>query len=264
MTWHAVPGDPPQPVRRTPGHHQPAQGGRLFAGECSCGPTAPGWPDWPTTLRRFRLTSCRGPRRSGRNSTSRRPSWPWSGRPSTWPAHDSGGLFIYQFECIARNRLGYDRGMKAISDDPFFDKTWRDWILRARLRFGDDRFRPAHLLPLGAVSGRAAETTPRLQAVVSHSVQRAGGADRQGQPREGSALYVRGVAAADRASRRSPPPGERDGPIIHPALESGCSESRRGLSFSIREVKGEFNLSDFYVKPETFSGPEEQPAGSIT
>src|SRR5580704_19594325 len=50
------------------------------------------------------------------------------------------GLFIYQFECIARNRLGYDRGMKAISDDPFYDKAWRDWILKVRLRLGSTDF----------------------------------------------------------------------------------------------------------------------------
>ena len=50
------------------------------------------------------------------------------------------GLFIYQFECIARNRLGYERGMKAIADDPYYDKAWRDWILKVRLRLGSTDF----------------------------------------------------------------------------------------------------------------------------
>jgi hypothetical protein len=45
-------------------------------------------------------------------------------------------LFIYQFECIARNKLGYDGGMKAMAADPFFNSNWRDWMLKIRLQLG--------------------------------------------------------------------------------------------------------------------------------
>src|SRR3954464_1643098 len=31
------------------------------------------------------------------------------------------GLFLYQFESLCRNRLGYDRGLEAIARDPAFD-----------------------------------------------------------------------------------------------------------------------------------------------
>src|SRR5262249_55553476 len=31
------------------------------------------------------------------------------------------GLFIYQFEAISRNRLGYDEGLTSMADDPFYD-----------------------------------------------------------------------------------------------------------------------------------------------
>lgn len=46
------------------------------------------------------------------------------------------GLFVYQFECLSRNRLGYEKGMTAIADDPMYDANWHDWILRARLQLG--------------------------------------------------------------------------------------------------------------------------------
>ena len=46
------------------------------------------------------------------------------------------GLFIYQFECLSRNRLGYDRGLEAISRDPFYDDAWREWILIVRRQVG--------------------------------------------------------------------------------------------------------------------------------
>ena len=46
------------------------------------------------------------------------------------------GIFLYQFECLSRNRLGYDRGLEAIAGDPVFDAAWRDWILLVRRQVG--------------------------------------------------------------------------------------------------------------------------------
>ena len=38
------------------------------------------------------------------------------------------GMFVYQFECIARNRLGYTGGLKAMAQDPLYDDEWTRWI----------------------------------------------------------------------------------------------------------------------------------------
>lgn len=46
------------------------------------------------------------------------------------------GLFIYQFECLARNRLGYHDGLSAIANDPAFDEPWKKWILSLRSQLG--------------------------------------------------------------------------------------------------------------------------------
>ncbi|MDX1948232.1 MAG: hypothetical protein SFU86_22770 [Pirellulaceae bacterium] len=46
------------------------------------------------------------------------------------------GLFMYQFECLCRNRLKYDPGLAAIADDPLYDDDWRTWIRDLRLRIG--------------------------------------------------------------------------------------------------------------------------------
>jgi len=46
------------------------------------------------------------------------------------------GIFLYQFEAISRNRLGYDRGLEAIAADPMFDSDWREWILTVRRQVG--------------------------------------------------------------------------------------------------------------------------------
>ncbi len=46
------------------------------------------------------------------------------------------GLFLYQFESISRNRLGYDGGLTAMAQDPAFDEAWRQWILVVRRQVG--------------------------------------------------------------------------------------------------------------------------------
>ncbi len=42
------------------------------------------------------------------------------------------GLFIYQFEVLSRNRLGYEDGLNAIAKDAFYSKEWQGFIADAR------------------------------------------------------------------------------------------------------------------------------------
>lgn len=46
------------------------------------------------------------------------------------------GMFVYQFECITRNRLGFLDGLQAMAADPIFDENWRKWIRRLNHRLG--------------------------------------------------------------------------------------------------------------------------------
>jgi hypothetical protein len=46
------------------------------------------------------------------------------------------GLFVYQFEGIARNRLGYDEGLQAVENDPFYDADWKGYIDVVRRQVG--------------------------------------------------------------------------------------------------------------------------------
>ena len=46
------------------------------------------------------------------------------------------GIFLYQFECLCRNRLGYDRGLDAVAGDPMYDADWREWIGTVRRQIG--------------------------------------------------------------------------------------------------------------------------------
>jgi len=46
------------------------------------------------------------------------------------------GLFVYQFEAICRNRLGYDYGLDAIGGDPFYDGEWKKYAELVRRQVG--------------------------------------------------------------------------------------------------------------------------------
>ena len=104
------------------------------------------------------------------------------------------GIFLYEFESLARNRLGYDRGLEAIAGDPMFDE------LGAMDRAGATPGRPGRLCrsdlraqrtlrsPAGALEARPERRRPADGA--RGPVWRGRGADRAGQSRQGSALSV--------------------------------------------------------------------------
>ncbi len=54
-------------------------------------------------------------------------------RAGPWTAP---GLFVYQFEALSRNRLGYDRGLVSMAADPFYDAEWGPYLEMIRRQLG--------------------------------------------------------------------------------------------------------------------------------
>jgi hypothetical protein len=50
------------------------------------------------------------------------------------------GLFVYQFETLSRNRLGYLDGLEAMTLDPFYDADWRAYFDILRKQVGEIDF----------------------------------------------------------------------------------------------------------------------------
>src|SRR5437660_4874993 len=46
------------------------------------------------------------------------------------------GLFVYQFEVLSRNRLGYDEGLGCMAGNPFYDVAWREYLHLVRQQIG--------------------------------------------------------------------------------------------------------------------------------
>ena len=49
---------------------------------------------------------------------------------------DPQAIFMYQFEVLCRNRLGYEDGLQAMSNDPVYSSEWSEWISDVRRRIG--------------------------------------------------------------------------------------------------------------------------------
>ena len=158
------------------------------------------------------------------------------------------GLFFYQFECIARNRLGYDEGMAAMAQDEFYDDEWRDWIVKTRLQLGTVEladliyFRSEH-----ALEERRRETrNPDYQAAgrLFFGIRegRIAKANRGKDP-----LYM--FAALQRqlgypaVPRRKP---KSEGFEIHPVLDQRLQRLEQTLKVLQMEIKGNIELSEFY------------------
>ncbi|MEX0728474.1 MAG: hypothetical protein WEB58_04995 [Planctomycetaceae bacterium] len=170
------------------------------------------------------------------------------------------GLFIYQFECISRNRLGYDRGLSAIAADPFYDEDWRDWILKTKRQLGDVEFadliywRSEFWLQERQRKIRQEEYQPPYPILFGVQEGRIAKANRGKEP-----LHMFSALQRQLNYPAVPKPApSASGPIIHPALEARLQKIEKHLHLLDGEAKGGIDLSEFIVKPPHF-GDEPAP-----
>lgn len=50
------------------------------------------------------------------------------------------GLFVFQFEVLSRNHLGYDEGLTGMGQDSFYDDNWREYFETVRRNVGEVDF----------------------------------------------------------------------------------------------------------------------------
>lgn len=78
------------------------------------------------------------------------------------------GLFVYQFEVLCRNRLGYDDGLNAMMLDSFYSSDWREYLEMVRVNIGEIEFADLVFIrsEVYAVEHRARESTLKLPPVL--------------------------------------------------------------------------------------------------
>lgn len=168
------------------------------------------------------------------------------------------GLFVYQFECLSRNRLGYDKGMTAIAEDPMFDADWSDWILRARLQLGAVDFadmiyfRSEFYLEERRKLVDANETA-NAALLFSRQEGRIAKANRNKDP-----LYL--FAALQRQLGYPAVPRSKSARDLKlpPHLEMRLQRLEKRVQLLEAEGKGVLDLSEFYAQPKSFEDPHDE------
>ena len=165
------------------------------------------------------------------------------------------GLFIYHFEAISRNHLGYDRGLEAVAADPIYSEDFRDWILKIRTELGTIDF--ADMIYVRSdqmvIDQRRQRGTDEWEAgfpiLFGFKEGRIAKANRGKDP-----LYM--FAALQRQLHYPQVPRTRrvQDVKLEPVLERRLQTIEKRLQLAESELKGGVDLSEFYVKPE--HGPD--------
>ena len=162
------------------------------------------------------------------------------------------GLFVYQFECISRNRLGYEKGMIAIAEDPLYDANWREWIKRARLQLGAIDFadmiyfRSEFYDEERRKSGIAPDASPP-PLLFSRQEGRIAKANRGKDP-----LYLFAALQRQLGYPAVPRSKSQKDFALHPQLELRIQRLEKRIQLLESDTKGQLDLSEFYAKPPTF------------
>jgi hypothetical protein len=172
------------------------------------------------------------------------------------------GLFVYQFECLARNRLGYDRGLEAIASDPMYNEDWRTWIRQLRRELGTIEFseliyrRSEHYQQELRRKKRDENFQIPYPLFFGNQEGRIAKANRGKDPLYMFAALQRQLdyPAVPRLERRDT---QR---VIHPALEERFKRMEQRIKILEMETQGKLDLSQFYAKPPDFS-EHGDPAG---
>jgi hypothetical protein len=177
------------------------------------------------------------------------------------------GLFIFQFECIARNRLGYADGLSAMAADPQFSDDWTEWIRRLQRELGS---RDLADIVYGASQHFQNRRTTRVQnrSTVETSVAppappaRALFGDQEGRIARANIgrdpLYF--FAALQRQLGYPMVPRSVSAEHVEklpPALEARLNKIEQRVKLMEMEAKGGIDLSKFYKAAELASGADE-------
>ena len=171
----------------------------------------------------------------------------------------TAGLFVYQFEALSRNRLGYGKGLEAMAADPFYDEDWRDYILTLRARLGDVDFadlifvRSAYLRHR-ATAAATPTSPPKFPTLFGEKEGKIARANRGRDP-----LYLFSALQRQLGYPEVPRPRRPDEAEARIALlEQRVAQLENRLKAAESEIHNDVDLSQFAVKPEDTAGP---PAG---
>lgn len=160
------------------------------------------------------------------------------------------GLFVYQFETLSRNRLGYQDGIQAMAGDPFFDDAWRAYLRMVQQQVGVIDF--ADLIYLRSefylVEQRRAEPNyePPVPPLFGEKEGKIARANRGRDP-----LYMFAALQRQLGYPEVPRPKTPDDVTSKiETLRTKMRELETRLKLIESELRGQLDLNQFMVKPD--------------
>jgi hypothetical protein len=175
-----------------------------------------------------------------------------SDKPPTRP-----GLFVYQFEAISRNRLGYDEGLTCMAADPFYDALWRQYLDLVRRQVGVYDFADLVYVRSDLYVAEQRKEDPDYQPPVppifGEKEGRIARANRGKDP-----LYLFAALQRQLGYPEVPRPRARDDATGRlEALQNKVRELEARIKLLEGEMRGQVDLSQF-GKPELLSNPADE------
>ncbi len=163
-------------------------------------------------------------------------------------------LFVFHFEAIARNRLGYTRGLAAIAADPYYTEDWSDYILTVRARLGDVDF--ADLIYVRSAyyvkerSRLNPEFVPKFPTLFGEKEGKIARANRGRDPLYLFSALQRQLGYPEVPRPRRP--DELEARVV--LLEQRMAQLENRLKVAESDMQHDVNLSQIMVKPEDTAG----------
>jgi hypothetical protein len=165
------------------------------------------------------------------------------------------GLFVYQFETLSRNRLGYDAGLQAMIADPFYDEHWQAFLQLVRQQVGvvdfADIIYARSELYVHDQRRQQPDYEPRVPPLFGEKEGKIAKANRGRDP-----LYLFSALQRQLGYPEVPRPKPRDD--LEARLESLRAKVRDmelRLKLIDAELRGQSDLTQFLAKPELLKGP---------
>ena len=170
----------------------------------------------------------------------------------------SAGLFVYQFEALSRNRLGYTKGLDALAADPFYDDDWRAYIRQLGARLGDVDFADLIYVRSAYFVAERRRTNPdyapKYPTLFGEKEGKIARANRGRDPLYLFSALQRQLGYPEVPRPRRP--DEAEGRIA--LLEQRVTMLENRLKAAEADNRDDFDVSQVIVKPEDTAGP---PAG---
>ena len=150
------------------------------------------------------------------------------------------GVFLYQFETLCRNRLGYDKGLRAVARDPIFDDAWREWIETVNRQIGLVDF--ADMIYVRSRHYADRRDAPEKPVLFGEKEGQIALANRRKDP-----LFL--FSALQRHLGYPAVPRPKQGPseeLLLPSLQRQVERLETRLKLLEEEFRGGINLARFY------------------